>query len=466
MAAPQIGSKAGVFGPSSVDLTAAREAERKQQLAEQITAQDAARKNTNSPYASAAGAFGAAFGQGLGGAVADAIAPDPVITRAKNVEAGIQTVDDSFEPDPKLSDLENEAKKLGMYDKSVGHLLSPEQKMALSAQRFAYLNDAFQQSRLKNEDARADKRLNNDLDVAKIDLQIKQQQLDDAKNSAEFGDQKDEAVYALPDGSEVSAPVGSAEWRAYQKQGLEYKGTKSELNQMSLQREKERLQGLTDAQKAARSAYTAKERESFRDLSSTATTLAQILNIDDPNNPNGAFFDNAAGWKGYLDAAKEAFNSFVGEDVFSSASQAGAQLLNKYRVDLQQLIKGIPSDKDQTIVDATRMVRGDSQSRNRDRMNIAIQDVAQRARIAYAEARERVGEGNEKYIPAGILATLRQLGVDPKSVESADAEYQNWNETIYQPAIQMMEKGSMSTRRGDSGKDSTINLDQGPVRLN
>jgi hypothetical protein len=454
MAAPQVKSPVGgIFGPSSDEL-------KKKQQADYVAAGDSSGYATDRQKALGPGfgSLGALVGGSLPGAY-----QDPEIKKASSIESGIQQIDDSFEPDPNKTDLENEAAKLGMYEKSVGHLLSPDQKLALSAQRFAYLNDAFQQARLKSEDARADAKSSKDLDVAKIDLQIKQQQLEDAKNSAEFGDQKDEAVYALPDGSETAAPVGSEKWRLLQKRGLPYKGTRSELNQMGLQREKDRLAG----KKSAYSSYTAKERESFLSLSGTTSTLAQILNMDDPSNPDGRFFANAAGWKGYLDAAKETFNAFVGTDVFSSASQAGTQLLNKYRVDLQQLIKGIPSDKDQTIVDATRPVRGDAASKNRDRVALAIQDIAQRARIAYAEARMRVGEGNEEAIPAGIVATLRQLGVDPKTVSTADDEYQTWNDDIYSAALQMAEQGAASVRKtGGRSATQPISLDNtGTVTL-
>lgn len=413
MAGPFSSKQGPIFGPSS-DEIAQHE-------------QDVLQKS-NSDQADAAladnGRYGNAHRAGyLAGTVAGVIGhalqgPSDQVKKAKTIEDGINSVDDSFQPDPSKSDLENEAAKLGQYQQSVGHLLSPDQKLALSAQRFAYLNDAFQQSRLKSADDRAERKLSADLQDSNLDLRINQEKLTQLQRTREKGVQANLGVFKMPDGSEANVGQGGTDFDALMAKaddpnsGVVFKGFRSELLQRDLQAQK------TAAAAGKNYKVTDSQKKTYAGLSQIGLIMQ---NLETPLGQKG--LSRFGGWSGAYDAMIDKYGQYLG--VFGAPAQsessfAATQMAN-LSVAQQQLIQGVPSDHDQYLIELTKPNRETTPPAVAiSRLAFLKEDAINRTRAAYADFIENASPGQP--VPHALAQAVNAFGIDPSTIGGAAEE--------------------------------------------
>jgi hypothetical protein len=176
----------------------------------------------------------------------------------------------------------------------------------------------------------------------------------------------------------------------------------------------------------------------FEDLAEKSASLNEIANFD---------FTQTGPIEGRLDA----FAEFFGVDTDTTRFET---LANKLKLSAQSALKGVPSDKDQSILDNTLPRRNLDQSVNRARTKLQIEAAQGGIRYKISEAL-----ANQGRIPSSLVEAARQLNVEPATVGTPAEELRRVDRTLEQAeklqAVGNGTDGTISVKEADEVAHTT-----------
>lgn len=429
-----------IFTTTAADLIAAQQAARRRQQQE-LLKQIMSGAPKAGPVAQGAAQAGVALGSGIGEGIAKRLfgaSPEEVeIERRKKIDETMQGFEAEWEDDPEMSGPENMAARSKALRSRLNPYLNASERLQLAATQYAYTNEAFEQGRLREQDKREAQKAADDHLSSKIDLQIAQLQKDAAERRAKYGDASEIQVFKTADGEQVYANTDSP--NAVQlfdaandpESGVSYLGTTDQLAAQKLQAMK--------PSKGNSLKYTASQLSDMVNLNEAARTV-NALQSPEMQKAIGDFrslqvlFDEA--WESASPMIPDKIKKALGIPMSTKGKTTDAQTaLANLSIAIQSVIKGVPSNYDQYLIELTKADRwntGPDVANSRIAWMKDVITASLRAQIAYHNENADV----DQPLPAALRLAAKNVGIDIASVgtyeEEAASAYQRKQRAVEQ----------------------------------
>lgn len=332
----------------------------------------------------------------------DAIFGNPEAKRQKRVTSAVGKAQASFEEDTTKSDIRNEIDRLKSMRDAVEDI-DPSTATQIN-QRILELGVAEEeQARLGAESTQRIESARQEITESGSRIQAREDDVRLAEANLELDELKfnkpsDTHVVAVgTDGREFTARADDPRLDA---KGVVVLGTADTV-----------FNARHRANSGSGTTFSDSALKEFEDLAEKSTSLNEIAQFD---------FTQTGPIEGRLDA----FAEFFGVDTDTTRFET---LANKLKLSAQSALKGVPSDKDQSILDNTLPRRNLDQAVNRQRTKLQIEAAQGGIRYKISEAL-----ANQGRIPSSLVEAARQLNVEPMTVGTPEEELRRVDRVLAQ----------------------------------